>query len=65
VTAKDLPDLLTTPEVAAILRLPKKTLENWRLKGTGPRYLRLGKHVLYDRADLRQFINDQKKAAAS
>jgi predicted DNA-binding transcriptional regulator AlpA len=50
-------DLLTTPEAAAALRLTKKTLENWRAAGRGPRYFRCGKRsIRYARRDLAEFL---------
>lgn len=43
---------LTRAEAAARYGLPKNTLAQWATKGTGPRYLRVGKHVRYRLADL-------------
>jgi len=45
-------DLLTTPEAAAYLRLSPRTLENWRVRGGGPRFRKLGDRVLYDQGEL-------------
>lgn len=47
-----MPDLLTTDEVAAMLRTPVSTIRYWRHTGTGPRGFRLGARVLYARADV-------------
>ena len=52
-------DLLTIDEAAGILRTPKATLRYWRHLGTGPRSFRLGRRVLYRRADLRTWIDAQ------
>jgi len=38
---------LTGPETAARLRLSNGTLNNWRVKGLGPRHLKYGRKVLY------------------
>ena len=35
-------DLLTTEEVAALLRVKKNTLDKWRLRRRGPRFLKFG-----------------------
>ena len=43
---------LTQEEAARILRLSPRTLERHRLTGTGPRFVKLGRRVLYRRADL-------------
>lgn len=50
-------DILTSREVAAEYRLAERTLANWRAKGEGPRFLKLGKRaVRYRRADIEAFI---------
>ena len=35
-------ELLTTEEVAALLRVKKNTLDTWRLRRRGPRFLKFG-----------------------
>lgn len=46
-------NLLTPKEAAVFLRVAEKTLEGWRSKGTGPKFLRLGRRtVRYLQADL-------------
>lgn len=35
-------DLLKTEETAAYLRIAPHTLQKWRCKGQGPRYLKVG-----------------------
>ena len=32
-----------------------KTLQNWRCKGRGPPYLKIGGHIIYRQADVEQF----------
>lgn len=39
------PTFLTQHELAELLRLPERTLEDRRLTHTGPSYLKLGRHV--------------------
>lgn len=46
------PSYLSQPEAAELLRLSPRTLERHRLSGTGPRFCRLGRRVVYRRADL-------------
>lgn len=36
-TSVDIPELLTTAELAALLRIDRSTLSRWRTSGTGPR----------------------------
>ncbi|CAN5441981.1 hypothetical protein BH10ACT4_BH10ACT4_13190 [soil metagenome] len=47
-----LPIILTQDEVAAILQVPVRTLEDWRLSRSGPRYRKIGRHVRYERDDV-------------
>jgi excisionase family DNA binding protein len=48
--------LLTQAETAELLRLSERTLERWRVVGGGPVFCKLGKRVLYRRADLDEWI---------
>lgn len=43
-------DLLTPEEVAAALGVTPKTLTNYRTRGTGPDFIRIGGKVYYTRA---------------
>jgi hypothetical protein len=45
-------DFLTQHEAAALLRLSTRTLERHRVTGHGPAFVRLGRRVVYRRADL-------------
>jgi len=45
-------DLLTPEEAAELLRARSRTLERWRRTGTGPRFAKIGRGVVYPRADL-------------
>ena len=49
-------DLLTQPETAEETRLSERTLERHRLAGTGPKFVRLGRRVLYRLADVEEWI---------
>jgi excisionase family DNA binding protein len=53
-------ELLTISEAAAYLRNPIGTLRKWRSQGRGPKSVKLGRRVLYDKADLDQWITQQK-----
>ena len=41
------------------------TLANWRVKGRGPRYAKIGGRVLYDEADLISFVESCKRSSTS
>lgn len=46
---------LNVSQAAAYLQLSKSRLEGWRNVGKGPAYLKIGKRVVYDVADLDAF----------
>jgi Helix-turn-helix domain len=52
---------LATPEdLAAFLNdIPVKTLAQWRSKGIGPKYRKIGRHVRYDWADVHAWVARQ------
>lgn len=55
------PELLTPPEAAIFLNSPIRTLENWRARGGGPAFIRVGtKTVRYHVDDLRAWIHDRR-----
>lgn len=51
--------ILTIHEAADIVRTPVSTLRYWRYLGTGPRSFRIGRRVVYRRADLEEWITTQ------
>lgn len=50
---------------AEILGLKVSTLRRWRWAGQGPRFVKLGSAVRYDRADLEAFIANGRRASTS
>lgn len=52
--------LLTTAEAADYLRIEKRTLENWRVSGRGPAFVRLGGAVRYRTGALERFIAENE-----
>jgi predicted DNA-binding transcriptional regulator AlpA len=56
-TAANPADLLDENEAAASLSVAVQTLRNWRWKGEGPRFVKVGARLVrYRRADLAAFI---------
>ena len=53
--------LLTTAEVANMLRVSDSTVRYWRHIRVGPPSFRARRHVLYWRADVLAWITDQQK----
>ena len=52
--------LLTTQEAAHRLGLAIGTLQNWRIRGEGPAWVRLGRAVRYRETDLERFIDQHQ-----
>jgi len=52
--------LITDIEAAEILGLAVQTLRNWRHRGCGPNYIKLGRAVRYNTNDLRDFVEGRK-----
>jgi predicted DNA-binding transcriptional regulator AlpA len=51
--------LLDTAQVSNLLNLRAATLKKWRVLGTGPKYVRVGKRTIrYRLADVKRFIAD-------
>ncbi|MFZ0526935.1 MAG: helix-turn-helix domain-containing protein [Xanthobacteraceae bacterium] len=57
--------LLSQKQTAQILGLSVRTLERYRLAGTGPRYARLGRLIRYRKCDLAEFRMIVTRAAIS
>ncbi len=58
--------LLRQKEVAQILNLSPRTLEAWRHRGGGPRYLLLTPRcVRYKKSDLNQFMEERVRTSTS
>ena len=59
--ATERPHLLEA-ELAQRWRLSVRTLQRWRLAGSGPAFLRLGRRVAYRRSDVERFEAAQLRA---
>ena len=57
--------MLTTDEVASILRVERQTLALWRCTGSVPlKFSRVGRRVLYNRADVMALL-EQRSATST
>jgi hypothetical protein len=51
-------DLLTSSELAGALKVSERTPENWRLRGEGPPFIRVGgRRVLYRWRDVMSYLD--------
>ncbi|NKB55025.1 MAG: helix-turn-helix domain-containing protein [Alphaproteobacteria bacterium] len=55
------PCYLNTRQAAEVVGLSPATLNRMRVTGDGPLYIKAGRRVLYDRADLIAWLNDRKR----
>jgi hypothetical protein len=60
---------LTTVEAAEFVRLSPRTLERFRVEGTGPRFIKAGRgkraRVLYRMRDLREWLERESYVSTS
>jgi len=54
---------LTTDELARLFRTSTESVRYWRTNGSGPRWIKIGRRVLYDAADVQDFVTRQEAIA--
>ena len=57
---RELPDLLTPDELAALLRTTRKAVYAMIARGQLPGIVRLGRRVLFDRGELLQWLAERR-----
>jgi len=58
-------DFLNTRQAAKLVGLAPNTLEIWRLRGCGPKYIKFGRAVRYRLTDLESYIQAQTRQSTS
>lgn len=53
---------MTIQELSGYIRIPVKTLYNWRWRGEGPKGFRVGNTLLYEKKDVDDWLAGQKAA---
>lgn len=53
-------NLIKPEALADELKVTIGTLAKWRLLGGGPRYVKLGKNIRYDLADVAEWVDSRK-----
>ena len=51
--------LLDQAQAAELLQVSPRTLEGWRCRGGGPRFVRVGRRVRYRLQDLRAWLDER------
>jgi excisionase family DNA binding protein len=59
-TAPDETDLLTPHELADLLRVSVWTVYRWRLQGSGPRVVWVGRHARYRLRDVHAWLDREE-----
>jgi hypothetical protein len=57
--------LWTPDDLAVFLGIPEKTLRDWRSKNYGPEWVKMGKHVRYNPAVVRSWVESLGGAGAA
>ena len=65
VASSPIVEFFTTNEAASLLRLAPRTLERFRLEGTGPTFRKLGRRVLYKHCDLMTWADSRVRQSTS
>lgn len=64
-TAEPQAAYLPQDRAAEFLHHSPRTLEQWRLTGYGPAFHKVGRRVLYARADLEAFVSSGRRTSTS
>ena len=62
---RDADQLLDVKAVSGWLGVSKSTLAKWRLKGTGPPYIKVGKRILMRQSDLEKWLDHRRRRSTS
>jgi excisionase family DNA binding protein len=58
--------LLTEQEAAMLLSVSHRTLQNWRVRGGGPRFVKIGGRIVrYRRGDIATWVETQVRSHTS
>lgn len=60
-TRKELPNHLTIEELASRWGMNTGTLGNWRIQGKGPKYVKIGRKILYPINEIETWETQQLK----
>ena len=56
---------LRTPEAAKLLGVARRSLEKWRVYGTGPVFTKMGRLVMYAESDLDRWATSRRRRSTS
>lgn len=58
------PPLFTTERAAEILHVSPATLVSWRSRGKGPAYVKIGRLVRYQPAEIDRYLDEQARGGS-
>jgi excisionase family DNA binding protein len=56
-------EILTTDEVAALLKVPKATVYRWTSDGSGPPFYKIGRHNRRERSEVLAWFDSRQDEA--
>lgn len=56
--------LMTSSELCDYLHVPLRTVQDWRARGVGPKFFRIGKRVYYRHDDVAAWIDERSGRVA-
>lgn len=63
--AAELPPLASPADLTRVLGIPKNTQNDWRSKGRGPKFLKIGRAVRYRREEVIEWLESQEYASTA
>ncbi len=57
--------LIEPPALAERFGIPEATLAQWRYRGTGPRYAKVGRHIRYSEQDVTAWLEAQTRGGGA
>lgn len=61
----DLRPLLTEDDLSKLLKSPVSTLQNWRWRGVGPKFIKTGHHVRYRPTDVEEWLDERTRTRST
>lgn len=62
-SAQNLPGLLEIDDVAALLHVSRSLLAKWRMAGRGPRFMKVGRRILYECGEVSRWLEAQERSS--
>ena len=60
-----LKSLLTQQGLSELIGVSPRTLERWRVEGSGPRFCRAGRKILYPSEDVEKWLLANRRSSTS